>query len=136
MNSYWFAAGNFSNRVEVDGPTEERVHFPRVQLAGGMMYRFYGSRSRSINIYGGGDVFVGLEMFDLWRTLSEPTRKSFSVNGFPDYRFIYGPALRFETEFFVSGNIALCITARVPICINTKFDILGYEVGGSVKYNF
>ena len=70
MNGFWFGGLNLSNRQEKDEPTSERVHFPRLQLNGGYMFRLFGSRTRAINIYGGGDAFIGVEMFDFWKTLT------------------------------------------------------------------
>lgn len=136
MNGFWFGGLNLSNRVEKDEPTSERVHFPRLQLNGGYMFRLFGSRTRAINIYGGGDAFIGVEMFDFWKILTSPTRLSFLETGFSEYRFIYGVAPRAEAEFFVFPSVALLVNARIPICFNTKFEILGWELGGGVKINF
>ena len=136
MHGFWFGDLNLANRVEIDAPTGEFVHYPRLQAGGGYMYRFWGNRTRAVNIYGGGDAFVGVEMLDLWKVLTLPTRKSFLENGFKEFQFIYGVAPRVEFEFFPFRNVAFTINGRVPITLNSKFGVLAWEVGGGVKVNF
>ncbi len=136
MNGFWFGELALNNRMEVDAPSQEKVHFPHAQLGGGYMFRLYGTRTRAINLYGGAGAFIGMEMLDLWKTLTVPTRRSFLENGFKEFRFIYGVSPQVEAEFFIFKDIALTINGKMPVTLNSKFDIINWEIGGGVKYNF
>lgn len=133
---YWFGAVAFTNRAEKDKASGEKCDYPRLQGIGGYMQRVYGNRERFLNIYGGGDVFIGMEKFDMFKTVSEPTRKSRLENK-KETVFIYGLSIRAEIEFFITSSVALTAKARMPICFNTITSFMvGGEFGLGARFNF
>lgn len=137
---YWFSGLGYNNRLEIDAPTGEKIHFPRLQFFGGYMYRLYGTKIRNFNIYAGGDFFIGAEILDAYKTLTEPTKKSLLEAGMNEVKFIYGPAIRAEAELFVSDTFAITAKARVPFCLNTNFSVLSLpcllELSVGARVNF
>ncbi len=136
LSGYWLGGIGFHDRIEVDAPSGETVHYPRLQGRGGYMYRLLGNYSRSLNLYVGGDAFIGVEMLDLFGLLSAPTRQSYYKNGFHDYQFIYGCAPRLELEYFPFPTLAAVVGGRAPLCFGSPFPLLGWEVSVGLKINF
>ena len=136
MNGQWFAGANFFNRAEIDAPTDEYVNLTHLHFVGGYMYRLFGTLSRNINLYAGGDVFLGMEFFDLFGTMTSPTKEAYKLSGFKDLTFNYGFSLRTEMEFFVSDYFALVPRVRLPFIFNSSFQVLGYEISLALKLNF
>lgn len=136
LHSYWFGAVSYYNYMELESNTKQHIHYPRLCAKGGFMYRAYGNYDRTINFYGGLDAFVGVEMFDLYKTLSEEIRNSFK--GYKDYCFIYGFAPRAEAEYFFLSELAAIATFRIPFTFNSPFSnpIFGWELSIGIKYNF
>ena len=136
LRGYWFGGLGFHNRIEIDAPSGEKVFFPRLQGRGGYMHRLLSTYSRALSLYGGGDAFIGVEMLDLYRTLSGATLRSFHNSGFHDYRFIYGVAPRLELELFLSPSFAVLAEGRVPLCFGSPFPVLGWELSAGARVNF
>lgn len=139
---YWSAGANLQNYVS-DVRNNEVANFQRIVGLGTFMYRFVGNRSRSLNLYGGGDVFAGAEVLDMFSSLSEEKRKSLVDNcGFKDARFIFGGGLRLEGEYFPLPRLAIILPLRVVFTANTAMnsykggDVVGFNVGLGVRYNF
>lgn len=138
---YWSAGANLQNHPCDIG--NGSANFQRIVGLGTFMYRFVGNRSRSLNFYGGGDVFVGAEVLDMFSSLSEERRKNLVENkGFKDARFIFGGGLRLEGEYFPLPRLAIILPLRVVFTANTAMnshkggDIVGFNVGLGVRYNF
>ena len=136
MYGQWFAAVDFLNRAEIDAMSKEKLYFPHFQFCGGYLYRLYGNKTRSFNIYAGADGFIGVEMFDLFRTLSKSTRNAFALNGFKDAKFIFGAAPRIEMEYFFSRSVGATVRLRLPVCFLSKFNMVAFEAGAGIKVNF
>lgn len=136
MSSYWFSGVAFHNRFEWDIPSGEKIHFPRLEARGGMLYRLLSSYNRAVSLYVGGDVFLGMEMLDLYGTLTEPVRRSLLNNGYKPYQFIYGTAPRVELELFLSPSFALVAGGRAPLTFGTRFPLLGWELSAGGRLNF
>ena len=135
-HGYWFGNMTFVDRAERDSQLLETIHHQRYQAGGGYMARLYGTKSRNFNVYGGGDVFIGAEMLDVFKSMTPATRQSFYSAGFSDYRFVFGLSPRAEVEFFPINNLAVIGLVRAPVCLNTKFGILGLELGVGIRVNF
>ena len=136
LRGYWLAGAGFHNRIELDAPSGETVHYPRLQARGGYMHRLFGSYSRAFNLYVGGDAFIGVEMLDLFGTLSETTLRAYHRSGFNDFQFIYGAAPRVELELFLLPTVALVAGGRAPPTFGSPFPTLGWEVSAGAKLNF
>lgn len=133
---YWFGNASFVDRAERDAQLSDIMHHQRFQAGGGYMARLYGTKTRSLSLYGGGDVFIGAEMLDVFKSTSPVTRQSFYSAGFTDFRFIYGLSARLEAEYFPINNLAIVGLIRAPICLNTRFSVLGLELGVGARINF
>lgn len=136
---YWSAGANLQNYAySISDTGNELANFQRIVGLGTFMYRFFGNRSRSLNFYGGGDVFVGAEVMDMFSSLSEERRKFLvEYKGFKDARFIFGGGLRLEGEYFPLPRLAIILPVRVSFTANTAMkDVVGFNVGLGVRYNF
>ena len=136
LRGCWIAGAAFHDRTERDAPSGETVHYPRLETRGGYLYRLAADYSRRLNLYVGGDAFVGVEMLDLFRTLSETTLRSLHGGGLNDYQFIYGAAPRIELELFVLPSHALTSGARVPLTFGSPLPLIGWELTAGVRINF
>ena len=85
LSSYWMAGAAFHNRVERDIPSGEMVFFPRLEARGGYLWRLLSSYNRAVSLYGGADAFIGVELLDLYGTLSAPTLRSLENSGAAGY---------------------------------------------------
>jgi len=134
---YWSAGANLQNYPGYVG-NNELANFQRIVGLGTFMYRFFGNRSRSLNFYGGGDVFAGAEVLDMFSSLSEGKRKNLVENlGYSEARFIFGGGLRLEGEYFPLPRLAIILPVRVSFTANTAMkDVVGFNVGLGVRYNF
>lgn len=143
LSGYWFGALGFSNRCELDSVTSESIFYPRAEVYGGYMQRVFGSRERNFNFYGGLDIFLGAEMFDLFRTLASATKQALYSVGINDYSIVYGLSPRLEMELFISHLFAVTASVRIPVCFNTNFSVSdaikvapGVEAGIGLRLNF
>ena len=136
LRGYWMAGLGFNDRIERDIPSGETVAYQRLQARGGYMFRLLSSYTRGINLYGGGDAFLGVEMLDGFHHLTQTTLKAYHNNGYNDHQFIYGFAPRLELELFLSPAFALLVEGRAPVCFGSRFPVLGWELGLGAKVNF
>lgn len=137
-NSYLFGGLNIANRAHYNTTISEIVNHQSLEALMGWEWRLYGTRSRVFNIYLGGDVFIGVEMFDLFKNERETTRKIYYNEGIKDYKFIFGLSPRVEIEYFVSTTVAITASARAPITFlsqYSKFNYLNLDVLLGVKIN-
>ncbi|MBP3257976.1 MAG: conjugal transfer protein TraO [Bacteroidales bacterium] len=135
LRGYWMGGVAFHNRVERDSPSLERVFYPRLELRGGYMHRLLSSYSRSVSLYLGAEAFVGVELLDLYGTLSGPTRSSLLGSGLREVQFIYGAAPRADLELFVSARLAIILSARMPLAFGSPLPLLGWELSGGLRLN-
>lgn len=136
LDGYW--AGELSAVVRATrvAETGEPLGYARVTGGAAWMYRLWSTRSRDICAYAGGDLFMGFESMDPFGALEEGTRAGLLNSGYSRTRFIYGPALRAEAEWFVRDALALTVPVRMPVTLNSAFGTLGFEAGVGIRYNF
>lgn len=132
LRSEWGAGvGAVTRTLPVN--TGETLQYLRLEGMGRFMYRVYGTRSRAINAYVGGDLFVGCEFMDPFRRLSATTK----LPGYSDAKFIFGLSPRLEGEFFLTPSLGLVVPVRVPVTFLSQFGrAVGVEVGLGVRYVF
>ena len=94
------------------------------------MYRVASTRSRSVNLYIGGGIFLGWEFYDPRKRVP-----AYINTGLPDGTFIYGVAPAIDSEFFITRTIALTLGARSPISISSKTEILKLHLKAGIKVN-
>lgn len=123
---YWSAGAIMDNFLV---PFNDNAKGPVTRLTpyGAFMYRLLRTNNRAVNLYGGGDVFIGAEFVDLFQRHDNITRAT---------RFIYGGALRIEGEFFVSMQLAILVPVRLSITGNSSTNMVWPTVGLGARYNF
>lgn len=136
LRSCWMGAVAFHDRIERDAPSGETVHYPRLEGRGGLLYRLLSSYDRAVSLYVGGDAFIGVEMLDLFGTLSAPTRRALERSGLRPYQFIYGAAPRVELELFLSPSVALIAGGRAPFTFGSPLPLIGWELSLGGRVNF
>ena len=133
---YWAASLNAQNYAYKFKSSNVNANFLRLTPSGIFMYRLLKTPSRNLNLYGGGDVFLGPEFLDLFAQLPETTLNVLVNKGFSRTRFIYGGSLRLEGEFFPLRKLAIILPLRLSFTGNTaKNEIVGFTVGLGIRYN-
>lgn len=136
MDGYWSAGVNVANRAAIEEISREVVSFPRVEIFGALLWAPYRTRSRSVNTYIGGDIFVGWELMDPLKSTPSHIIKSLKNAGYSSARFIYGGAIRAEVEWFVSDQFALTAILRTPAAFRSKLKTFNWEAGIGIRQNF
>ena len=85
-----------------------------LSCSGGYMHRLVGTRSRNINLYAGGEAFLGFETYDPMNELP-----STIDTGLPSGSFIYGISPQVVAEFFLAGRLALVAGCSVPVNLSS-----------------
>lgn len=111
-------------------PTGHLLGYVPINIGADYMYRVVATRSRSINLYVGGGVFLGWEFYDPFGRVP-----SYIDTGLPDGTFIYGVAPAIDSEFFLSRNVALTLGARSPISISSQTEILKLHLRAGIRIN-
>lgn len=104
-------------------------YFP-INVGADYMYRVAATRARSVNLYVGGGVFLGWEIYDPLRRLP-----SYIDTGLGKGTFIYGVAPSVASEFFIARTVALTLEARMPVSISSKAEILKLHLKAGIKVN-
>lgn len=136
VDGYWAGGISAVNRAAIEDLSREVVSFPRVEVFGQLMWAPYRTRSRELNTYVGGDIFVGWELMDPLKSSPDHIRQSLKNAGYDTSRFIYGAALRAEVEWFVSDRFALLAAVRTPAAFRSKLRVFGWEAGIGIRQNF
>ena len=111
-------------------PTSHQLGYIPINVGADYMYRVAATRSRSINLYVGGGIFLGWELYDPFKRL--PT---YIDTGFGKGTFIYGLAPAVASEFFIARTVALSLEARMPVSISSKTEILKLHLKAGIKVN-
>ena len=96
-------------------------------LYGGWRYRLLGTYNRLFSVYGGGDVFLGLNQYEAFRKLPSELKTRL-----PKSQFIYGVLTELEAEFFVSRCVALTIGAQLPVTLGSSLKSDKWNLTGSI----
>jgi len=97
---------------------------------GQWMYRIAATRSRVLNLYAGGGVFLGYESVMSWNDLPESFTQDHSSG-----KFLYGVFPSLEMEIFFSKKVALFLGASLPINFSSQFRHLNYQTGAGIRIN-
>lgn len=104
---------------------------------GQMMFRFFASRTRAINLYIGSGVFLGAEVTDLFKHLKDGEFPTLEDGTYcKKTNFIFGLSPRVEAEFFVFPSTALLLYARTPLSFLSQYGLFNAEAGLGVRHNF
>lgn len=111
-------------------PTGHQLGYIPISVGADYMYRVAATRARSVNLYVGGGVFLGWELYDSFRRVP-----SYIDTGVGDGNFIYGVAPALESEFFITRTVALTLGARMPVSISSKTEILKLHLKAGLRVN-
>lgn len=111
-------------------PTGHQLGYIPINIGADYMYRVAATRARSINLYVGGGVFLGWELYDPFKKVPP-----YIDTGFGKGNFIYGVAPALETEFFITRTVALTLGARMPVSISSKTEILKLHLKAGFRVN-
>ena len=127
LGGFWSvgASGHF-----YDTPTSSKYNLEYVHcyVFGGYMHRLAGTRRRSVNLYGGGGVFLGAEVLDPMSRLPKDT-----VLGIGRTVFLYGVYAGLSAEFFIVEKLAVTVNAIAPLNFSSGIRMLNYDVGLGLK---
>lgn len=111
-------------------PTSHQLEYIPINVGADYMYRVAATRARSVNLYVGGGVFLGWELYDPFRKVP-----SYIDTGFGSGTFIYGVAPALESEFFIARRLALTLGVRMPVSISSKTEILKLHLKAGIRIN-
>ena len=111
-------------------PTSHQLEYIPINVGADYMYRVAATRARSINLYVGGGVYLGWELYDPFRKVP-----SYIDTGFGSGTFIYGVAPALDSEFFITRRLALTLGARMPVSISSKTEILKLHLKAGIRIN-
>lgn len=135
LSGYWCAGidGLLMRRKLASGGAvlDTRLDVYHLRARGGYMYRFVGSRSRAVSLYGGGEAWVGLESVDPFRALPDDIVISIEGNS-----FVVGVTPRLEAEFYVGRNVALTLGGRLPLAFLSRMRLLTAQGTAGVRVAF
>lgn len=101
----------------------EHLDIYHLKARGGYMYRFVGTRSRAVNLYGGGEAWVGLETLDPFHTMPDDIVLSIDDGN----SFVFGVTPRLEAEFFLGNHFAIVLGGRVPVAFLSRLRMFNYQ---------
>lgn len=110
--------------------TGHQLGYIPINVGADYMYRAAATRARSVNLYVGGGVFLGWEIYDPLRRLP-----SYIDTGLGKGTFIYGVGPSVASEFFIARTVALTLEARMPVSISSKAEILKLHLKAGIKVN-
>ena len=111
-------------------PTSHQLGYIPINVGADYMYRVAATRSRSINLYVGGGVFLGCELYDPFKRLP-----SYIDTGFGKGTFIYGLAPAVVSEFFIARTVALSLEARMPVSFSSQAKIIKAHIKAGIRIN-
>ena len=111
-------------------PTSHRLGYIPINVGADYMYRVAASRARSVNLYVGGGIFLGWELYDPFKKIPP-----YIDTGFGKGVFIYGVAPAIDSEFFITRTVAVTLGARIPVSISSKTEILKLHLKAGIKIN-
>ena len=111
-------------------PTGHQLGYIPINVGADYMYRVAATRARSVNLYVGGGVFLGWELYDPFKRVP-----SYIDTGFGKGNIIYGVAPALESEFFITRTVALTLGARMPVSISSKTEILKLQLKAGLRVN-
>ena len=127
LNGFWYVgiSGNDYYALYSDS---DIFRYNHICGYGGYLFRLVGTRSRSINLYGGGEIIVGMEVIDPFNELPYQFKASMEK-----YRFLYGVCPKILAEFFISPRFAFTIFGTLPINFSSAISNVNYNIGGGFR---
>lgn len=127
LNGFWYVGVCGNDYFGWYAP-EKQIRYDHLSAFGGYLLRLAETRSRSVNLYGGGEAFIGAELTDPFGELPDQFRA-----GIEHYRFLYGVAPKILAEFFVSSGFAFTIFGSVPTNFSSDNSNFNFNVGAGFR---
>lgn len=110
-----------------DEVLETHLDVWQLKAYGGYRHRLVSTRSRIFSLYGGGDAWVGVEVFDPFKKL--PSDIVFNMSTDPSFVFGITPVL--EMELFLGSHFAFVLGGRASAAFLTRMNTFsGCGYGG------
>lgn len=144
MIGFWETRANalFMNYF-IDAEAAKCNHY---MVQGGYLFRLAASRSRVLNLYGGGGAFIGAATFNTtdagWSKLSQLAKKDWYSQ---QTSFLYGAYAKVDFEVFFTDTLAFDLAVKAPFGFYPKNEfealqkITGFvrcEVSAGLRINF
>lgn len=129
LHSYWKAglmATDFNVKaggINTNGEYFDHAHFIAY---GDWMYRLVGTYNRCLNLYLGGGIFMGANVYELFRPVPDTVEKEY-----PKSEFIYGLKPSVELEIFFCRRVAFILGANFPFTFSSSLETDIAHVVGS-----
>ena len=127
LNGLWYVGIGANDYFALYG-VDERMRYDHFCSYGGYLFRLAGTRSRSVCLYGGGAVMIGMEWIDPFGKLPQ----QFSA-ALEHYRFLYGVTPKILAEFFVSSRFAFTLLGSIPINFSSAYGNVGFNAGAGFR---
>ena len=129
LDSYWnsgITGALYSSLLK----NEDTMQYAQILGFGEWMYRLAATRSRCVNLYLGGGVFLGYEAYDPFGKLP-----SYYETDLGEGSFIYGMHAHLESEFYFCRNIAFVLGGRLPVNFSSPVCKVHYHVNAGIRIN-
>ena len=133
----WTAGVDFSDRVYASSNTKARYNVSDLFAFGEYLYRFWGTRDRSFNMYAGAGFFLGVQFTDLFGRLQGgewPVKADGKYIASPE--FVLGLRPRLEVEWFFWNRLALIGFGSARANILSPYSLFTFDAGVGLRYNF
>lgn len=145
---YWGAGVGMANQLKKLTDYELNLPYTDISAYGQYMFRITGTRSRSVNLYGGGGAGLGLQIMDMGNYCKDYeftiTRKEYSGGetktvtktlSSGDIFFLLHIFGNIEGEFFFAPKVAFVLRASVGVSPLTSFDPLILQATGGFRFD-
>ena len=129
QSSLWEASVSLTQMSKAIS-TGDRLHLADITVGGDWQWRLVSNRSRSMNLYAGGGVFAGYEVYDPYGRLPDTLD-----HGLGKGRFIYGISADLSAEIFFCRRIALVLGASTPLMFSSPVGWFRWEASAGIRFN-
>lgn len=128
LGGFW-EAGLSVKQYKKDTSAGVDINSLNIAAIGNYLFRLAGTRSRSINLYGGAGAFLGYEAIDPMHKLPSTIQTNIK-NGY----FLYGLQAKLVAEFFIAKKVAIVIDGCVPVNFSSPMGWFHYDLGVGLKF--
>ena len=129
LNGIWLSGIRISD-YHMDISTGDRIEQLQADAQTEYLFRILATRSRALNLYAGGGMFMGYEFSDPFDRLPE-----YIDTGLGKGSFAYGICASAQAEIFFCRRAALVIHASIPLNIISDSGWLHHEYGAGLRIN-
>lgn len=134
--AYWAAgveAMRMRSYLRVDGDVSYTpLDVWQLKAQGDFMYRLVSTRGRTLSLYAGTGLWVGVEKVDPLGAL--PPDVIIDLN--KDYVFVFGGTPRIEMEVFMGNHVALVLGGQLPCAVFSQIRIVTLQGTAGLRIAF